>query len=160
VSDYEWRLSVKYDEGQPRIPAGQPGGGRWMGRTTVSADDKVPREVVPEKVYVGLHRDWYEGYEGAKRPPIKTNGMEPGPKSQFTGEHNRRDTIYVATTPSRAQAYANLYGKPLVLEIDTGKLDKEKFFYDPDDFPPSKENPTQLGYRGSIPPSAIKVLNP
>jgi predicted ABC-type ATPase len=29
VGDYVWRLDVKYDPDQPRIPAGQPGGGRW-----------------------------------------------------------------------------------------------------------------------------------
>lgn len=29
MNDYQWRLSVKYDPNQPRVPAGQTGGGRW-----------------------------------------------------------------------------------------------------------------------------------
>lgn len=29
MDGYEWRLEVKYSPNQPRVPAGQPGGGRW-----------------------------------------------------------------------------------------------------------------------------------
>jgi len=118
---------------------------------------KIPSEYIPEKVYVGLHGDWYEGWEGWEGKPVKTFGLKTGVHANF-GASPRPDSVYVAATPEFAQTYANLYHNPLVLEIDVSKLDKSKFYYDPLDVP-SDGKPNQMAYRGDIPAEAIRVNN-
>ena len=112
----------------------------------------IPESQIPEWVYVGLHADWYYGFEGMKTRAIRDNGFVPGQRTLLSG---RRDSVYVATTYQRALAYANLYGKPLVLKISTAGLDKTRFFYDPMDAVPSGHDAVQFEYRDNIPPSAI-----
>ena len=120
----------------------------------MDANEKVDRNLIPDTLYIGLHADWYYGYEGMKRPAICNHGMAPGAKSQFQNDQNRRDSIYLATMPSRARMYANLYSRPLVLEIDTTQLEDE-FYHDPLDVAPIGTF-IQVAYRDSIPVTAIK----
>lgn len=116
---------------------------------------RVPANKIPAKVYVGVHSDWYNGFKGQKGTAIKDGGLDPSIKSNFTHEYNRRDSVYVSTDYSIANAYASLYSSPLVLEIDTSMLDKSKFYYDPLDVG-DIDNPIQIAYRGKISPAAIK----
>ena len=124
----------------------------WTGPSKHHEDEKFPADQVPPKVYVGLHEDWYYGWEGKKEPSIKEVGILARIKQQFKHEKNRRDSVYVATSPRAARAYALVYAKPMIVEIDTKKLDPDKWYYDPMDV-----DGTQIAYRGDIPPEAISV---
>jgi len=120
-------------------------------------DKHVPEHLIPKIVWVGLHAAWYYGFEGMKTRPIKDVGFLPSVKQQFqVNPDNRRDSVYVATNLKRALVYARLYSEPMVLQIDMGKLDKNKWYYDPGDVPKSLTHPNQLAYRGSIPAKAIR----
>jgi hypothetical protein len=117
---------------------------------------KIPFKQIPLKLYVGLHGDWFTGFEGQRGEPIKDTGLVRGKKTQFVAESNRRDMIFLATTPDRARAYANLYARPMVLEIDTSKLSNQ-FFTDPQDVP-DRGQVGQVAYQGDIPSDSIRVF--
>lgn len=111
---------------------------------------------VPSQIYIGTHADYYNGVPGTKSiKAIKKHGLQSRLKGQFKGEQNRRDMVYVTTSPRLAETYAKLYSKPLVLEINTSKLPKSRFFSDPESPVPG----LQLAYRGNIPASAICPLS-
>lgn len=116
---------------------------------------RVRKEHIPDVVYVGTSAGFYNGF-GGKRG-IKEVGIDPKYKSQFRGQQNKRDRVFVSTNRSRASAYANLYDDPVVVKISTRALDKNKFFMDPDDVPANEYDnaPVQIAYRGKIPKNAI-----
>jgi len=124
------------------------------------ADTPVPKNLIPRHVFVGIHADWYHGWEGKKERPISEIGIVAGMKQHFKrNPKNRADSVYVATSPGWAGVYAKLYSKPMILKVDTGKLNKAKFFYDDQDVQNQDGSPNQLAYRGSIPPKAISVYS-
>lgn len=147
------------------IAKGGPGSGHFghvgrlgqQGGSLPGRGSRMGPSEIPYVGYIGLSADWYDGYEGMKRPPIREAGMRPGEKSQFTAASNRRDSIYLATTIERATVYANLYARPIILRVDTRKLDPALFYHDPLDFPLPDGRIGQFAYRGQIPSDAIIV---
>jgi hypothetical protein len=50
VTDYEWKLNVKYSPDQPRVSAGDPRGGQW---TAIGAGNIVPDKALKEALDYG-----------------------------------------------------------------------------------------------------------
>ena len=120
---------------------------------------RLPKELIPDKMYLGTYAIWYYGWEGIRTPVIKDKGLVTGIKMQFSrNRQNRTDTLYFATTPEQAKVYAYLYPEPMVLKIETRYLDDNKFYYDPGGFIDDDGSTNQIAYRGNIPAHAIKVF--
>ena len=119
------------------------------------ANTRVAIAKIPDKVYVGVHGDWYEGWKGWRGEPIKEKGLKAGKIGQFGHKERRRDSVYVATNAHLAGLYAGLYSNPVVLEVNTKSLNKNNFYYDSLDVS-SFDSPRQLAYRGDIPIDAIQ----
>jgi len=77
VKEYEWRLMVKYNPDQPRIPAGSSGGGQWTsGETQIDPIKQIVSDIVARE---------------RAAPPIMGLG-----KNLYTliKEHGDPDTLY------------------------------------------------------------------
>jgi len=126
----------------------------------IARSDQIPKELIPDKIYLGTDAPFYYGWEGKETPTIKNDGLITGIKIQFKkNPNNRLDSLYFATSPERARVYASLYPDPIVLEIDTRHLNSNKFFYDPGDFPNEDGSPGQIAYRGNVPANFIKIFS-
>lgn len=123
-------------------------------------DRRIPENLIPNTVFVGLLSDWYYGWENWAGEPVEEFGLQSGKVGQFKHSENgkRRDSVYVSVDLNLAKTYARLNSRPMVLMIDVTQLDTEKFYYDPDDVDVRREGkPIQMAYRGNIPAEAIKV---
>jgi len=82
---YEWKLEVKYSPDQPRIPAGQSGGGRWT--------SGVVHEGVPDR----LLNSW----DGGAGPSILWHGT-----SNRASTWDCADEVYLTVKADEAEGYA------------------------------------------------------
>lgn len=123
-------------------------------------DRRIPKNLIPKTVFVGLLSDWYYGWDGWAGEPIEEFGLQSGKEGQFrhSQDGKRKDSIYVSAYLGLAKTYARLNPRPMVLAIDVDQLDKEKFYHDPLDVDVGRSGkPIQMAYRGNIPIEAIKI---
>lgn len=120
------------------------------------AETVIPESVIiPNKLYVAMPR---HAADLALR-----NGHDGAVKGVMGHENNRRDSVYLATHKEITHHYAAQYNHSKILEVDSTKLDRSKFYYDATEPPPLQNgthfndaHPGYVAYRGKIPAHALR----
>src|ERR1035437_2507039 len=104
------------------IHAGGPGSGRHKG--------------MPKFVYHGTFTELYHGIKGKEQFAIKKTGLLPvadNPLAKLLGDIEReKQYVYLADTPEATREFSMYQENPIILKVNTAKLDETKFMRDPE----------------------------
>lgn len=97
---YEWKLKVKpghkYDPSQPRVPAGQVGGGRWTSGGTSGAEQTV-RDIARDIADSSIERYFIVGQDGNVLD--SDEGMVHRVDPSLEAKAKMKDSIFVHNHP-------------------------------------------------------------